>query len=113
MSADLQVTRSVEGGIARFTINRPEAGGAINYLMRDQLTEWFEEASADLSIRVIVLESEGTKGFCTGADLRSMPPAPSRPEVDQDEPAAKVGELDGLALEARHRDLGSMGSNLE
>ena len=80
MSADLQVTRSVEGGIARFTINRPEAGGAINYLMRDQLTEWFEEASADLSIRVIVLESEGTKGFCTGADLRSMPPAPSRPE---------------------------------
>ncbi len=81
MSDDLGVTRSVSEGIARFTINRPEAGGALNHAMRDQLAAWFHDASADLHIRVIVLASNGTKGFCTGADLRSIP-ADSRPKPE-------------------------------
>ena len=93
MSADVPVTRTVEGGIARFTIDRPAAGGAINYLMRDQLASWFEEASGDLSIRVIVLQSNGTKGFCTGADLRSMPPALPRPEGAPDKAIGDNGRM--------------------
>ncbi len=48
--------------------------------MRDQIIVWLEEASADLAVRAVVLTGEGTKGFCTGADLRSQEPGPSRPE---------------------------------
>lgn len=81
MAGDTGVTRTVEDGIARFTIDRPEAGGALNHAMRDQLAAWFHEASADLAIRVVVLASTGTKGFCTGADLRSIP-ADTRPKPE-------------------------------
>jgi 2-(1,2-epoxy-1,2-dihydrophenyl)acetyl-CoA isomerase len=47
--------------------------------MREQLMAWFEEASADLAVRAVVLTGAGTKGFCTGADLRTPDPGPDRP----------------------------------
>jgi 2-(1,2-epoxy-1,2-dihydrophenyl)acetyl-CoA isomerase len=67
-------------GVAWITLNRPEAGNAITAAMRDQIVIWLEEASADLAVRAVVLTGEGTKGFCTGADLRSQEPGPTRPE---------------------------------
>ena len=69
-----------QDGVAWITLNRPEAGNAITAAMRDQIIVWLEEASADLAVRAVVLTGEGTKGFCTGADLRSSEPGPARPE---------------------------------
>ncbi len=74
------VLRRQQDGVAWITLNRPEAGNAITAAMRDQIIAWLEEASADLVVRAVVLTGEGTKGFCTGADLRSREPGPSRPE---------------------------------
>jgi 2-(1,2-epoxy-1,2-dihydrophenyl)acetyl-CoA isomerase len=74
------VLRHIDGGVTRITLNRPEAGNALTAAMRDQLIAWLEEASADLSVRVVVLTGAGERGFCTGADLRSPVTGPARPE---------------------------------
>lgn len=74
------VVRRVEDGVAWITLNRPDAGNAIDFAMRDQLITWLDEASVDVGVRAVVLTGVGDKGFCTGADLRSPVTRPSRPE---------------------------------
>jgi 2-(1,2-epoxy-1,2-dihydrophenyl)acetyl-CoA isomerase len=56
-------------GIARITLNRPEAANSLTPDQRDRLIDLFADASADLRVRVVVLGATGTH-FCTGADLR-------------------------------------------
>jgi 2-(1,2-epoxy-1,2-dihydrophenyl)acetyl-CoA isomerase len=86
--ADL-VLRRIEGGVCWITLNRPEAGNAITPDMRDRMVTWLEEASDDLAVRAVVLIGTGEKGFCTGADLRTMPTPPHRPAGA---PARAVGD---------------------
>ena len=71
------VTYEVADGIARITINAPDQGNSLNAAMRDQLTDWFEWASADLAVRAIVLRGAGERHFCTGANLGG-PQKPTR-----------------------------------
>ena len=66
-------------GVARITLNRPDAKNALTPPMRDRLTALFEQASADLSVRVVTLTGSGA-AFCTGADLRGGPAPSARPE---------------------------------
>ena len=73
------VRYAVEGGVARIVLDRPDAKNALTTAMRDRLAELFEEASADLHVRVVVLTGTGN-AFCTGADLRGGQPGAPRPE---------------------------------
>ncbi|MEY2570058.1 MAG: hypothetical protein QOE63_408, partial [Acidimicrobiaceae bacterium] len=57
----------VANGVARVTINRPEAGNSLTGEMRDRLAGTFEELSATLGVRAIVLTGAGDRHFCTGA----------------------------------------------
>jgi 2-(1,2-epoxy-1,2-dihydrophenyl)acetyl-CoA isomerase len=57
-----------EDGALWLTLNRPDKGNALTPDQRDELVSLLEGASADASVRVVVLASEG-KHFCTGADL--------------------------------------------
>jgi len=59
----------VAGGVARVTINRPEAGNSLTAEMRDRLADTFQELSATLGVRAIVLTGAGERHFCTGAGL--------------------------------------------
>lgn len=84
MADDVPVTElirtEIDGGIARVTINRPEAGNSLTSEMRDRLPEVFDELSATLGVRVIVLTGAGEKHFCTGAGLGGpQKPQPPRP----------------------------------
>jgi 2-(1,2-epoxy-1,2-dihydrophenyl)acetyl-CoA isomerase len=85
MNPDL--LHSVADGVARITLNRPDAGNALTPAQRDSLIALLEAASGDLAVRVVVLGANG-RHFCTGADLRAsrgdvdpaLPPdAPERP----------------------------------
>jgi len=67
--SDDDLLYSVDGGIARITLNRPDAANAITPDQRNRLIDLFEAASGDLHVRVVVLTANG-KHFCTGADLR-------------------------------------------
>jgi 2-(1,2-epoxy-1,2-dihydrophenyl)acetyl-CoA isomerase len=75
------VIRRVENGVARITLNRPDDGNAMTGAMRDQITTWVHDASADLHVRVVVITGAGEKAFCTGADLRGGRAAP-RPQPE-------------------------------
>lgn len=81
---------SLDGGIARITLNRPDAANALTPDQRNRLIELFEAASGDLNVRVVVLTANG-KHFCTGADLRvsRIPEAP-RPA---DAPERSMGDV--------------------
>jgi 2-(1,2-epoxy-1,2-dihydrophenyl)acetyl-CoA isomerase len=83
------VIRRIEAGVATITLNRPGAGNALTSAMRDQISEWLQDASADLHVRVVVIEAAGEKAFCTGADLRGGPAVP------RSVPAEAPGEIMG------------------
>jgi 2-(1,2-epoxy-1,2-dihydrophenyl)acetyl-CoA isomerase len=84
MAEDLPVTdlirTEVDGGVARITINRPDAGNSLTAEMRDYLSDRFDELSATLGVRAVVLTGAGERHFCTGAGLggaqKLEPPRP-------------------------------------
>ncbi len=62
---------SAEDGVATVTLNRPEKLNAWRGQMESEVREAMRVASADDSVRVIVLTGAG-KGFCAGADMNTL-----------------------------------------
>ncbi|MBE0481596.1 MAG: enoyl-CoA hydratase/isomerase family protein [Dehalococcoidia bacterium] len=58
-----------EDGIARITVNRPEARNALNKAVRQALRDAVEDIRNDKSIRVVIIAGEGKKAFIAGADI--------------------------------------------
>jgi methylglutaconyl-CoA hydratase len=65
------LTARREGPVEHLTLNRPDVRNAFNEHVIEELTRWAEAASADPSIRCVVLGGAG-KLFCAGADLTWM-----------------------------------------
>jgi enoyl-CoA hydratase/carnithine racemase len=59
----------VAAGVARITINRPEARNALSQEVMQGLLDAFERARRDDAVRVLVLTGAGDKAFCAGGDL--------------------------------------------
>ena len=62
---------SVENGICRIMLNRPHVYNALNAGLITDITAAVGAASADESVRVVVLTGAGDKAFCSGADLKA------------------------------------------
>lgn len=60
-------------GIARITINRPEARNAINNDMVQGLQAAWQRFAQDAGDRVAVVHGAGEQAFTSGADLKDMP----------------------------------------
>ena len=91
MSDDLRY--ELVEGVARITMNRPDAGNALTPDQRDRMIELFADASADLRVRAVVLGATG-RHFCTGADLRVSAVAETpRPDGAPDRALGDVGRL--------------------
>jgi methylglutaconyl-CoA hydratase len=65
------VVVTVEHGVGRVCLNRPNIHNAFDDLMVKQLTEAFLQMDRDRSVRVMILEARG-KNFCAGGDLNWM-----------------------------------------
>ena len=61
----------VDGAIARITLNRPEKRNALNEALIAGLKNALKQASADDSVRAIVISGAG-QDFCSGADLAAL-----------------------------------------
>ena len=64
--------KSVEDGVMKLTLNRPEA---MNALSRDMLGEFagaLEEAAGSRDIGCVVVRGAGDRAFCAGGDVKSM-----------------------------------------
>jgi 2-(1,2-epoxy-1,2-dihydrophenyl)acetyl-CoA isomerase len=72
--------RHLENGVLRITLNRPDAGNSMKPAMRDQIRDWMDGASADATVRCVVITGAGDRAFCTGAALgaggNELPPKP-------------------------------------
>ena len=93
MTTDIEGIRTaVDGrGVATVTIDRAEAGNSLTPSMRDGLSDTFDELSATLGVRAVVLTGAGDRHFCTGAGLGGpQKPTPPRPE---DAPERAVGDV--------------------
>ncbi len=77
-----------DDGVARVTINRPDARNALSGEVMEGLLEAFDRSAADPLVRVVVLTGAGEKAFCAGGDLGGSglraagrgAPGPPRPE---------------------------------
>lgn len=60
---------SLNKGIARFTIDRPERRNAINTAVVDGLEKFLDQVETDQTIAYAVITGAGDKAFCSGGDL--------------------------------------------
>jgi len=65
----MSVSWSCSNGVATITLDRPEARNAVNLALCDALIEAAKRASADESVRVVLVRANGP-AFCAGADLK-------------------------------------------
>lgn len=71
MAGEQPVLYSVEGALARITLNRPEKRNALNAAVIAGLKENLRQAAEDERVRVVVITGAG-KDFCSGADLSAL-----------------------------------------
>ena len=57
-------------GVARVTINRPEAYNAFTTSTQDELIKALEDSANDAAVGVVVFTGAGNKAFCTGGDAK-------------------------------------------
>jgi enoyl-CoA hydratase len=60
---------TVDGGVARITVNRPDKLNALNYATLTELGAAFDAAQADDAVRAVVVTGAGEKAFVAGADI--------------------------------------------
>jgi 2-(1,2-epoxy-1,2-dihydrophenyl)acetyl-CoA isomerase len=80
-----------DDGVATITIDDPEQGNSLTGDMRDHLADRFDQASASLNVRAIILTAAGPKHFCTGANLRG--PRAADPDRPADAPTPAGGDV--------------------
>jgi len=71
MADEQPVLYSVEGAVARITLNRPDKRNALNEAVIVGVKESLRRAADDERVRVIVIAGAG-KDFCSGADLSAL-----------------------------------------
>jgi enoyl-CoA hydratase len=67
MSED--ILYEVKEGVGRITFNRPAARNAFTFRMYERLAEICQEATADSSVKVLVLTGSDEKAFAAGTDI--------------------------------------------
>src|ERR1051325_1243755 len=86
------VIYSVDGGVARVTLNRPEKRNALNDAVIAGIKEGLGEASQDENVRVVVISGAG-KDFCSGADLSALQKIAGASVAENAEDARSLLEL--------------------
>jgi len=92
MSENEVVLYSVEGAVARITLNRPEKRNALNDAVIAGLKESLKKAAADKNVRVVVITGAG-KDFCSGADLSALQKIAGASVAENSEDARSLLEL--------------------
>jgi len=72
---------SIEGGIARLTLNRPDKLNSFTVAMHQEVRDALDRVKADRSVRVLLLTGAG-RGFCAGQDLGDRAVSPGGSAVD-------------------------------
>ena len=68
---DTVIARKV-GQIGRITLNRPKALNALNQDMVEAMIAALLKWRGDDSVKAVIVDGEGEKGFCAGGDIRML-----------------------------------------
>ena len=68
----MEVLSELTNNVLVLTLNRPEAGNALNGALSAALSEQLESASSNPDVRAVVLTGAGEKIFCAGMDLKAF-----------------------------------------
>jgi 2-(1,2-epoxy-1,2-dihydrophenyl)acetyl-CoA isomerase len=66
------VLKTVEDGVMKIVLNRPDAMNALNRDMMSGLNDALEEAAGNRDIGCVVVRGAGDRAFCAGGDVKSM-----------------------------------------
>lgn len=83
---------SLQGGILRVTLNRPEKRNALSPAMMDELTGVLAGAGEDARCGVVVLTGAGS-AFCAGLDLGHLESLESRSAAEHREDSERIAGL--------------------
>ena len=72
MTHSTQVRASVTGGIGRLTLDRARALNALDIGMIRAIRHSLDTWAVDSSVRAVVLDGAGDRGFCSGGDVRVL-----------------------------------------
>src|ERR1041384_4413680 len=89
------VLHTVEGTVARITLNRPDKRNALNDELIEGLKQALREANRDETVRVAVITGAGAD-FCSGADLSALQKISESSITENLEDAAALMELFAL-----------------
>src|SRR5215217_1333863 len=92
MSENDVVLYSVEGAVARITLNRPEKRNALNDAVIAGLKDNLKKAATDKNVRGVVIAGAG-KDFCSGADLSALQKIAGASVAENSEDARSLLEL--------------------
>jgi enoyl-CoA hydratase/carnithine racemase len=81
----------VDSGVARVTLNRPDALNSFDDLMQSELAALWQFLRRDDSVRVVVLTGSGDKAFCVGIDRKDIPVDEEFDPFTYDDPGRKLG----------------------
>lgn len=68
----MEILTEISGNTMIITLNRPEAGNALNGALSEGLWNALNEAGENPDIRAIVITGAGEKIFCAGMDLKAF-----------------------------------------
>jgi 2-(1,2-epoxy-1,2-dihydrophenyl)acetyl-CoA isomerase len=78
--SDIPILFTVDDGLARVTLNRPDALNSLSFSLIEQLIATLDRIDADPDVRAVLITGSG-RAFCAGADLTVAGPSkdPTRP----------------------------------
>ena len=88
----MSLSTTIEHGIARVTLNRPDRHNAFDEGLIEALTTTFNVLGIDPTVRAIILSGNG-KSFCAGADLGWMKRAATFSESENRADAMKLSDM--------------------
>jgi methylglutaconyl-CoA hydratase len=94
----MSILYSVDGAVARITLNRPEKRNALNDELIGVLKDSLALAAEDELVRVVLLAANG-HDFCSGADLAALDRAAEQGVLDH---LSTARELADVFLAMRH-----------
>ena len=83
---------TIDGSLARITLNRPEKRNALNAALISDLKNALRKANNEDSVRAIVISGAG-QDFCSGADLEALRRIADASVVDNANDARSLMEL--------------------
>jgi methylglutaconyl-CoA hydratase len=86
------VVTSLDSGILRITLNRPEKRNAINAASVELLHQFLEQADLDPAVRVVLIRGAG-KDFCAGADLDELLASADQTPGQNEASAYRLGQI--------------------